>query len=514
MMCLCRALAIALDSLGLSSRAGMVTGSGGASCGPKDFITYRMKRLFPNDYSFFPNTWLLPYEWSDLRVNFMQNKGRTYIVKPEASSQGRGIHLTRTFENIVPTEHYVVQQYINKPYLIEGLKFDLRIYVLVYGCDPLRIFVYNEGLARLATDAYSQTSSSNLNNLYMHLTNYSINKNNNEFIFNKNSDNADVGHKRSLSYVWNHIDDNGGDSIDVQDRIYEIIVKTLCAVQPQLADGYRTYQASDDHNDKCFEILGFDIMLDSNLKPWLIEVNHAPSFSTDTPFDLKVKSQLIEDTFILLNINPEKRLKYYRKRENEMKNNWFARHRVNSSLKLPKELRDEHKRRHMEKRDNYEFENSGGYLRIYPDFYNPNKYSEFLEAASRIWSNFFIVRRPKELRITQRVLTNRKPLAGEDSKYQGDGVSSQETKQEDFINRNKQVRSNKMSIPHNFQHYNNEKIAKIYLSKQGPKKNPYLPAVMNTPSIKRVINKGIFALSFRNIGKIVSKFLPKERNDA
>lgn len=42
--------------------------------------------------------------------------------------------------------------------------------------------------------------------------------------------------------------------------------------------------------------LGFDIMLDSSLKPWLIEINHTPSFTTDTPFDYSIKSGVIEET--------------------------------------------------------------------------------------------------------------------------------------------------------------------------------------------------------------------------
>lgn len=65
---------------------------------------------------------------------------------------------------------------------MDGLKFDLRIYVLVYGVNPLRLFMYKEGLVRLATDEYVRPTDQNMKNLYMHLTNYAINKNSGKFI--------------------------------------------------------------------------------------------------------------------------------------------------------------------------------------------------------------------------------------------------------------------------------------------------------------------------------------------
>eukprot|EP00826_Nyctotherus_ovalis_P024158 TRINITY_DN1870_c0_g3_i2.p1 TRINITY_DN1870_c0_g3~~TRINITY_DN1870_c0_g3_i2.p1 ORF type:complete len:618 (-),score=184.58 TRINITY_DN1870_c0_g3_i2:208-1884(-) len=349
----------------------------------------RMSRLFPKEYSFFPPTWLLPFEWTEFRNQFNSKKCKTFIVKPEALSQGKGIFLTRTWKDLDPEEHYVVQRYIHKPYLIDGLKFDLRIYVLVYGCDPLRIFIFREGLARLATDPYVPPNNSNLADFFMHLTNYAINKNNDEFIFNNDPDKADVGHKRSLEFVWRHIDENGGSSEEIRGRIKEIIVKTLCSVQPELANSYRSCQPSDDKNDKCFEILGFDILIDSKFKPWLLEVNHSPSFSTDTPFDMKIKLKLITDTVKILHILPKKRLKYYKEKEVAMQNSKFSKHRVRSLNKLSKEERAEHKRRHMEKRDKYELENCGDFERIYPDPYDPNKYSRFIEAANKMWEEFF-----------------------------------------------------------------------------------------------------------------------------
>ena len=53
----------------------------------------------------------------------------------------------------------------------------------------------------------------------------------------------------------------------------------------------------------CFQILGFDIMIDKYFKPWLIEVNQSPSFATDSALDYEVKKSVLKDAFMLLNIN-------------------------------------------------------------------------------------------------------------------------------------------------------------------------------------------------------------------
>ena len=100
---------------------------------------------------------------------------------------------------------------MHKPYLIDGLKFDLRIYVLVTGIDPLRIFVYEEGLARFATETYKPPKSDNLDNRFMHLTNYAINKEHPNFIFNESVQEMNIGHKRSLTSVYAQIEEDGYD---------------------------------------------------------------------------------------------------------------------------------------------------------------------------------------------------------------------------------------------------------------------------------------------------------------
>jgi tubulin polyglutamylase TTLL6/13 len=86
-------------------------------------------------------------------------------------------------------------------------------------------------------------------------------------------------------------------------KIKDIIVKTLISIQPDLIHNYRTSQPGDIYNNMCFEILGFDVIIDKKGRPVLLEVNHAPSFNDDTNLDKQVKRNLLIDTFKLLNVS-------------------------------------------------------------------------------------------------------------------------------------------------------------------------------------------------------------------
>lgn len=173
--------------------------------------------------------------------------------------------------------------------------------MLVYGVDPLRIYLYKEGLVRFATSPYSAPSKRNMNDLFMHLTNYAINKNSDDFIFNEEGMD-DVGHKRSLSAVLKQLEDEGNDPNLIMNRISDLIIKTIITCQPSIAHAYKTLQPDNLDNSMIFEILGFDVLLDHKCRPWLLEVNSSPSFATDTPLDRKIKKGLITDTFQLLNL--------------------------------------------------------------------------------------------------------------------------------------------------------------------------------------------------------------------
>ena len=79
------------------------------------------------------------------------NKWKTFVIFKPASARGQGIRLVNKLESIQKRKPAVAQKYISNPYLINGHKFDLRIYVYIPSYDPLRIYIFNDGLARFAT---------------------------------------------------------------------------------------------------------------------------------------------------------------------------------------------------------------------------------------------------------------------------------------------------------------------------------------------------------------------------
>lgn len=124
-------------------------------------------------------------ELADFRAQF-DNLGNSlgnkiYIIKPDTGCQGRGIFLTRTFDLVPHHENVVAQLYIKKPLLLDGYKFDLRIYCLVSSVKPLRMYLFHDGLVRLCTEEYVAPTRQNISNTCMHLTNYAVNKNNSNF---------------------------------------------------------------------------------------------------------------------------------------------------------------------------------------------------------------------------------------------------------------------------------------------------------------------------------------------
>ena len=136
----------------------------------------------------------------------------------------------------------MIQEYMREPHLIDELKYDIRLYVLVLSCEPLKIFMFKEGLVRFATKKYqpieNNSAKKELDNLLMHLTNYAINKDEEDFIAPKTI-NDDHAHKRSLTKVLERLKLEGQDTDKLMEKIKDIIVKTILPIQEDLRHNYR-----------------------------------------------------------------------------------------------------------------------------------------------------------------------------------------------------------------------------------------------------------------------------------
>uniref|UniRef100_A0A6G1SA67 Tubulin polyglutamylase TTLL4 n=1 Tax=Aceria tosichella TaxID=561515 RepID=A0A6G1SA67_9ACAR len=287
--------------------------------GRKDKLWLRL-RLASQKYDKFdslhPKTFVLPKDYEELDKYWKNSPSNLFIMKPPASARGNGVEVINNISQIpesalkLPQQSQddgsivnkkstmIVQQYISNPCLLENRqKFDLRIYVLVTSVDPLKIYVYDEGLVRFASSKYTSQEDGIIDQ-YMHLTNYFINKNNRDYQINNDCDSLD-GCKWTLKRFWRYIEEHFEhvSSKDLWDQIIDIIIKTIICCETPMT---RLSHANCKNDYSSYELFGFDIILDENFKPWILEVNITPSLKSESNLDTSVKFRVIRDMFNLV----------------------------------------------------------------------------------------------------------------------------------------------------------------------------------------------------------------------
>ena len=147
-------------------------------------------------------------------------------------------------------------------------------------------------------------TQANAEDLFMHLTNYSINKDSGEF---DSASGEDKGSKRSIKWLNTWLKREGVDVQTLWSRISDLVVKTLIVGVPHNKHTYNLARsraggggggggdgggsggggggggggANAGHPAEescCFQLYGFDVLIEKDLKPYLIEVNRSPSF--------------------------------------------------------------------------------------------------------------------------------------------------------------------------------------------------------------------------------------------
>ncbi|XP_065422395.1 probable tubulin polyglutamylase TTLL9 isoform X5 [Chrysemys picta bellii] len=277
---------------------------------------------------FFPKTFEMPSEYHLFVEEFRKNPGITWIMKPVARSQGKGIFLFRKLKDVIDwrkdgvrtddqkdetqVENYVAQCYIENPYLIGGRKFDLRVYVLVMSYIPLKAWLYRDGFARFSNTRFTLSS---IDDHYVHLTNVAVQKTAPDY-------DPEKGCKWMIQRFRQYLTAKHG--AEVVETLFaemdNIFIKSLQSVQKVII--------SDKH---CFELYGYDILIDQELKPsrrssynpqwlvsirlmslqchwgrlylnWLLEVNASPSLTASSQEDYELKCRLLKDTLHIVDM--------------------------------------------------------------------------------------------------------------------------------------------------------------------------------------------------------------------
>ncbi|EAX87768.1 Tubulin-tyrosine ligase family protein [Trichomonas vaginalis G3] len=276
---------------------------------------------YPKVYTFYPLTFLLPFQYSDFQHEHLRECSRTHqpvtwIVKPRAGCCGNGIKLIQnTFELAEKKDSCIVQSYIS-PFLVNGYKFDFRFYVCISTLNPYTVFIYNEGIARFCTKKYSPPTRQTLDDKYCHLTNTAVN------VTNEDAP-PDMDFTRRASEVLAEIVATDPRGAGLWDRIKTAAALTAVAIySPIVAQvlkdslerktHMRTQVQPQDklkHSEeypnlaplnKYFHIMGIDVLINDKCEPIILELNDRPSMHVTFDYEEQLKPKLIYDALSLI----------------------------------------------------------------------------------------------------------------------------------------------------------------------------------------------------------------------
>lgn len=265
--------------------------------GRKDHLDTRMKELAkiaPDLANFYPKSYLLPPEKESFNQAWKQR--RLWIFKPSASSRGRGIVLVDSSNPSSYSEFKfkdfegVAQTYIERPFLITNRKFDIRLYCLITGIAPLRIYMHTAGLARFCAHPYDPNSLDENSNL----TNYSLNKDDAAFVSSDGTKETVRDSKWTLNLFLSFLKNQR--NIDIDQLMKELERVLICTVISGMNAIRIKHEMHIHHRHTSYELYGIDIMLDDRMMPHLIEINISPSMSgMDSRLDYNMKFPIMLD---------------------------------------------------------------------------------------------------------------------------------------------------------------------------------------------------------------------------
>ena len=247
------------------------------------------------------------------------NSGKNlWIIKPINLNRGRYITVEKSLKNIIEKleiiqekkkinindkkkgneikcEYILIQKYLEKPLLYQGRKFDIRLWVLFIAEQDDDVYIFRQGHLKATCTKYDPDSK----DLYVHLTNYSVQK------YNENFSKIEIGNEIPFKDFQKELDKNET-GINFYKDIYPKIVR-IVRITGGAAKGRMNFLSKK----YCFEIFGYDFILDENYQPYLLEINTNPGLEISSPIIDELLPRMVDDA-LKLTIDKEftKSMKY------------------------------------------------------------------------------------------------------------------------------------------------------------------------------------------------------------
>lgn len=212
-----------------------------------------------------------------------------WLIKPCAQNQGKGIEFFRNnlmdmkkyLQSKPPFSHWVVQKYIERPLLYHGRKFDIRVWALI--THKKILYFYKYGYIRTSAEYYTLDSNKN----YVHLTNNCLQK------YGDKYGSFEEGNTLGFDVFSKYLTEMfPGKNIDF-DKMFVSRMKDI------IIDVYRASQKdlNQVNRKNCFELLGFDFLMDEDLRLWLLEVNINPYLGVPNKYIEGLLPKMLDDLY-------------------------------------------------------------------------------------------------------------------------------------------------------------------------------------------------------------------------
>ena len=208
----------------------------------------------------------------------IKNKKQENIIS-EAMNENEGIQEEKEYR--YQSSIIIIQKYIERPYLYKGRKCDIRIWVLI--THKMEAYIFKEGHLKASSVNYDIDNFDS----FVHLTNYSLQK------YNKSFSKFEKGNEISFKNFQDFI--NGKeDSFNFREIIFpkfiEIVKNTVLCAKNKINLKNRKY---------CFEILGYDFMMDEDKNVYLIEINTNPGLEISSDLIGELVPRMIDNALLL-----------------------------------------------------------------------------------------------------------------------------------------------------------------------------------------------------------------------